>query len=96
MDEPFGALDEITRFRLNDDLLRIFDAQGCTIIFVTHSVFEAVYLSERVVIMSRRPGRIVADHPIDLPWPRQSELRTDPAFGRICRAVSDDLERYGS
>jgi NitT/TauT family transport system ATP-binding protein len=96
MDEPFAALDEITRFRLNDDLLRIFDLQRCTILFVTHSVFEAVYLSQRVMVMSRRPGRMVADHTIDLPWPRQPALRTSPEFGKICRAVSDDLERYGS
>lgn len=96
MDEPFAALDEITRFRLNDDLLRIFDLQRCTIIFVTHSVFEAVYLSQRVAVMSRRPGRMVAEHHIDLPWPRQPALRTSAEFGKICRAVSDDLERYGS
>ena len=96
MDEPFAALDEITRFRLNDDLLRIFDAQRCTIVFVTHSVFEAVYLSQRVLVMSRRPGRMVAEHHIDLSWPRQPALRTSAEFGQICRAVSDDLERYGS
>ena len=96
MDEPFAALDEITRFRLNDDLLRIFAVQRCTIIFVTHSVFEAVYLSQRVAVMSRRPGRMVADHNIDLPWPRQPALRTSAEFGKICRTVSDDLERYGS
>ena len=96
MDEPFASLDEITRFRLNDDLLRIFDAQRCTIIFVTHSVFEAVYLSQRVAVMSRRPGRMVAEHDIDLPWPRQPVLRTSAEFGKICRAVSDNLERYGS
>jgi NitT/TauT family transport system ATP-binding protein len=96
MDEPFAALDEITRFRLNDDLLRIFEHQKCTIIFVTHSVFEAVYLSQRVAIMSRRPGRMVADHTIGLPWPRQPALRTSAEFGKICRTVSDDLERYGS
>ena len=96
MDEPFAALDEITRFRLNDDLLRIFEVQRCTIVFVTRSVFEAVYLSQRVVVMSRRPGRMVADHNIDLPWPRQPALRTSAEFGNICRAVSDDLERYGS
>lgn len=96
MDEPFGALDEITRFRLNDDLLRIFEKQRCTVVFVTHSVFEAVYLSQRVAVMSRRPGRVVAEHIIDLPWPRQAALRTSPEFGEACRAVSDDLERYGS
>jgi len=96
MDEPFAALDEITRFRLNDDLLRIFEAQRCSVVFITHSVFEAVYLSQRVMVMSRRPGRLVADHPIDLPWPRQPALRTSAEFGKVCRAVSDDLERYGA
>jgi len=96
MDEPFAALDEITRFRLNDDLLSIFDIQNSTVIFVTHSVFEAVYLSQRVMVMSRRPGRIVADHTIDLPWPRQPALRTSPEFGSMCRTVTDDLERYGA
>ena len=96
MDEPFATLDEIPRFRLNDDLLRIFDVQNCTVIFVTHSVFEAVYLSQRVVVMSRRPGRIVSDHTIDLPWPRQPALRTSAEFGAMCRTVFDDLERYGS
>jgi len=96
MDEPFAALDEITRFRLNDDLLRIFEVQRCTIVFVTHSVFEAVYLSQRVMVMSRRPGRMVGDHNIDLPWPRRPALRTSAEFGKVCRAVSDDLERYSS
>jgi NitT/TauT family transport system ATP-binding protein len=96
MDEPFAALDEITRFRLNDDLLRIFEGQRCTVVFVTHSVFEAVYLSQRVVVMSPRPGRVVADHSIDLPQPRRPAMRTGAEFGAICRAVSDDLERSGS
>ena len=76
LDEPFAALDEITRFRLNDDLLRLWRTQGWTVIFVTHSVFEAVYLSTRVVVMSPRPGRIVADMKIDLPQPRESGMRT--------------------
>ncbi|MDA0664942.1 MAG: ABC transporter ATP-binding protein, partial [Proteobacteria bacterium] len=91
MDEPFAALDEMTRFQLNDDLLRIFRQTGCTIVFVTHSVFEAVYLSQRIAVMSPRPGRVVALHGIDLPWPRAAAMRTGPAFGAICRAVSDDL-----
>ena len=91
MDEPFAALDEITRFRLNDDLLRIWAASGSTVLFVTHSVFEAVYLAERVLVMSPRPGRLVADIPVDLPFPRPPELRTDAAYGAICRAVSARL-----
>jgi NitT/TauT family transport system ATP-binding protein len=91
LDEPFAALDEITRFRLNDDLLRLWRAQGWTVIFVTHSVFEAVYLSTRVLVMSRRPGRIVADMKIGLPQPREGALRTSPEFAAIARAVSDRL-----
>jgi NitT/TauT family transport system ATP-binding protein len=91
LDEPFAALDEITRFRLNDDLLRLWRDQGWTVIFVTHSVFEAVFLSTRVVVMSPRPGRIVADMAVDLPQPRQPALRTSPEFGRVARAVSERL-----
>jgi NitT/TauT family transport system ATP-binding protein len=91
LDEPFAALDEITRFRLNDDLLRLWRAQGWTVIFVTHSVFEAVYLSTRVVVMSPRPGRIVADVAVDLPQPRQTAMRTSVEFGAIARAVSERL-----
>ena len=91
LDEPFAALDEITRFRLNDDLLRLWRAQGWTVIFVTHSVFEAVYLSTRVVVMSRRPGRIGADMKVELPQPREAALRTSPEFGAVARAVSDRL-----
>lgn len=91
MDEPFAALDEITRFQLNDDLLRIFLQEGCTIVFVTHSVFEAVYLSQRVCVMAPRPGRVVAAHDIDLPWPRDAALRTSMAFGTACRSITQDL-----
>ena len=91
MDEPFAALDEMTRFQLNDDLLRIFRQTCCTIVFVTHSVFEAVYLSQQVMVLSPRPGKLVATHDIPLPWPRLSDMRTGPAFGAICRAVSADL-----
>ena len=91
MDEPFAALDEITRFKLNDDLLRLWRTQGWTVIFVTHSVYESVFLSQRVVVMSPRPGRISADLPIDLPQPRAAELRATPAYGAIAQAVSDRL-----
>src|SRR3984885_12752927 len=76
MDEPFAALDEITRFRLNDDLLRVFQAHELTVIFVTHSVFESVYLSNRVLVMSARPGRVIADLPIAAPYPRGEDFRT--------------------
>jgi len=91
MDEPFAAVDEITRFRLNDDLLRIKAARGCTVLFVTHSVFEAVYLSERVVVMSARPGYVRAEVEIDLPWPRTAELRASPRFAALCGEVSRHL-----
>lgn len=91
MDEPFAALDEITRFRLNEDLMRIWRERQCTVIFVTHSVFEAAFLSQRVAVMSPRPGRIVAEEPIDLPILRVPELRTDPAYSAICRKLSDRL-----
>lgn len=91
LDEPFAALDEITRFRLNEDLLRIWQAQKCAVIFVTHSVFEAVFLSRRVIVMSPRPGRIMTERMIELPYPRTASLRTEAAYGAICRAVSQTL-----
>ena len=91
LDEPFAALDEIARFKLNDDLLRIWRERGCTVIFVTHSVFEAAFLSRRVVVMSPRPGRVIADEPIDLPALRAPDLRTDAAYGAICRKLSARL-----
>lgn len=91
MDEPFAALDEITRFRLNDDLLRIWAASGATVVFITHSVFEAAYLAERVVVLSPRPGRVVADIEVNLPFPRTADLRTDAAYGAICRTIAARL-----
>lgn len=91
LDEPFAALDEITRFKLNEDLLRIWQAQGCSVLFVTHSVFEAVFLSGRVAVMAPRPGHITADRINPLPYPRLCSLRTEPAYGEQCRLVSDAL-----
>ncbi|MCC7425611.1 MAG: ABC transporter ATP-binding protein [Alphaproteobacteria bacterium] len=91
LDEPFAALDELTRFRLNDDLLSLWRAEGMTILFVTHSVFEAVFLAQRVAIMSPRPGRIAASLPIALPEPRAGRLRTTAEFGAACATVSDAL-----
>jgi NitT/TauT family transport system ATP-binding protein len=91
MDEPFAALDEITRFRLNDDLLRLWDEQHFTVIFVTHSVFESVYLSGRIVVMGARPGRIAADLPVPAPYPRDETFRTSSAYVAICRDVSAAL-----
>jgi NitT/TauT family transport system ATP-binding protein len=87
MDEPFGALDEITRQRLNGELLRLCSLANWTVVFVTHNVFEAVYLSTRILVMSARPGRIIAEVPVPLPHPRVPEIRTDPEFTRIVREV---------
>ena len=91
MDEPFAAVDEITRFRLNDDLLRIWRAEGCTIVFVTHSVFEAVFLSSRVIVAAPRPGRVVADSVVDLPETRDAALRTSAEYAGACRKISAHL-----
>jgi NitT/TauT family transport system ATP-binding protein len=91
MDEPFAALDEITRFRLNDDLLRLWEEQKWTVVFVTHSVYESVYLSNRIVVMSARPGRVHADMTIDAPYPRNEEYRTSTVYNEHCRAASGYL-----
>jgi NitT/TauT family transport system ATP-binding protein len=93
MDEPFAALDEITRQRLNDELLALWAEQSPTAVFVTHSVFEAVYLSERVLVMGGQPGRLVADLPVRLDAPRAPALRMQPQFAHCCRGVSEALER---
>ena len=93
MDEPFAALDEITRLRLNDDLLALWQQARTTVIFVTHSVFESVYLSDRIVTMAARPGRIVSDLPIDAPYPRGEAFRLSAAYNDHCRAVSAELRR---
>jgi len=92
MDEPFGALDEITRQRLNDELLRIRDLAGWTVLFVTHNVVEAVFLSTRVLVMSHRPGRIIADVPIELQGARRRELRTAPEFNAYVGRVAHLLQ----
>jgi NitT/TauT family transport system ATP-binding protein len=91
MDEPFAALDEITRFRLNNDLLALWRSLRKTVIFVTHSVFESVYLSQRVVVMTSRPGRLSAEIRIDAPEPRGEEFRTSAAYAGYCREVSNAL-----
>jgi NitT/TauT family transport system ATP-binding protein len=91
MDEPFAALDEITRFRLNNDLLALWRNLRKTIIFVTHSVFESVYLSQRVVVMTSRPGRLSAEIRIDAAEPRTEEFRTSAAYAGYCREVSNAL-----
>ncbi|MCW4116736.1 ABC transporter ATP-binding protein [Aurantimonas sp. MSK8Z-1] len=92
MDEPFGALDEITRQKLNDDVLRLWHKQDLTVVFVTHSVYEAAYLSSRIVVMGARPGRVVSDLPLDAPWPREESFRTTDAYAALCRRVSDALQ----
>lgn len=96
LDEPFAALDEITRFRLNEDLLRLWQRHDWTVVFVTHSVFESVFLSNRIVVMTKRPGRIAADVPIDLPYPREGALRTAPAYAEQCRRLSQILAEASS
>ncbi|HYZ42890.1 MAG TPA: ABC transporter ATP-binding protein [Stellaceae bacterium] len=93
LDEPFAALDEITRMALNDDLMRLWHHRRPTVVFVTHSVFESVYLSTRIAVMTRRPGRIVADLPINLPQPRERALRTSPRYGELCATVSSHLAK---
>lgn len=91
MDEPFGALDEFTRHRLDSDLRALWLARGLTVVFVTHSIYEAVYLSTRVVMMAARPGRIVADLPITEAV-RGDEFRLSPAFAGYCRDLSGRLQ----
>jgi NitT/TauT family transport system ATP-binding protein len=93
MDEPFAALDEITRSRLNDDVLELYATQGLTVAFVTHSVFESVFLSSRILVMAARPGRVVADIPIDAPYPRDDSFRDSDAYAKYCRIVSAALKR---
>ncbi len=93
MDEPFAALDEITRNKLNNDLLELYARKGLTVIFVTHSVYESVYLSSRIVVMKARPGRVVADLPFDVAQPRNEEFRTSSLYNERCRLVSAALRR---
>jgi NitT/TauT family transport system ATP-binding protein len=93
MDEPFAALDEITRFKLNDDLLELWRAVGHTVIFVTHSVFESVYLSNRIVVMTPRPGRVFTEFNVDAPYPRDESFRTSAEYARYCRVASRALSR---
>ena len=91
LDEPFAALDEITRFALNDDLLRLWEARRPTVLFVTHSVFESVYLSTRIAVLTARPGRISATLPVELPQPRDRAVRMTPAYAAMCENVSRAL-----
>jgi NitT/TauT family transport system ATP-binding protein len=91
LDEPFAALDEITRFRLNNDLLTLWQQQRWTVIFVTHSVFESVYLSQRILVMSPRPGRVLSDLPISAPYPRDDSFRNSGSYHEFCRTTSAAL-----
>lgn len=91
MDEPFAALDEITRFKLNNDLLVLWQELKRTVVFVTHSVFESVFLSQRIVVMTPRPGRVFTEVAIDAPYPRDEVFRTSAEYGILCRRVSEAL-----
>ena len=95
MDEPFGALDEMTRERMNSEVLRIWQRTGTTIVFVTHSIPEAVFLSTRVVVMSARPGRITRLVEVPLPHPRDEETREDPRYFRLVTEVREALRAGG-
>ena len=90
-DEPFGALDEITREKLNDELLGLFQRKGFAALFITHSIYEAVFLSTRVLVMSARPGRIVGDFKVPFAYPRSPELRFEPEFAELSGQVSHAL-----
>ena len=91
MDEPFAALDEITRFKLNNDLLQVWQALRTTVVFVTHSVFESVYLSSRIVVMAARPGRVFNELAIEAPYPRDQKFRTSAEYAAFCRRTSETL-----
>jgi len=92
MDEPFAALDEITRFKLNDDLITLWRSLGMTVVFVTHSVFESVYLSQRVVVMTKRPGRVFSELSVDAPR-RDAGFRTSAEYAGFCRVASEALSK---
>ena len=91
MDEPFAALDEITRHRLNDDLLELWQRTGLTVVFVTHSVFESVFLSQRIVVKAARPGRVSAELTVTAPHPRNAAFRTSAEYAAWCRQASTRL-----
>ena len=95
MDEPFAALDEMTRFKLNNDTLALWQAKAFTTVFVTHSVYESVYLSNRIIVMGARPGRIIADIAVDEPYPRTDSFRSTPRYAELCVKVSQALQKAG-
>ncbi|PQO24110.1 nitrate/sulfonate/bicarbonate ABC transporter ATP-binding protein [Rhodobacteraceae bacterium WD3A24] len=92
MDEPFAALDEMTRMKLNNDVVRLSAEHGLTVVFVTHSVFESVYLSNRIVVMAARPGRVAEELQVGAPWPRGDDFRTSQTYADECRRVSAELK----
>jgi NitT/TauT family transport system ATP-binding protein len=96
MDEPFGALDEFTRQRLDDELLALWRSRGLTVVFVTHSIVEAVFLSTRVVVMAARPGRVLDEVRIDAPHPRTDEFRLSADFAGYCRQLSRRVAEAGA
>ncbi|MEO8674680.1 MAG: ABC transporter ATP-binding protein [Casimicrobiaceae bacterium] len=96
MDEPFGALDEFTRQRLDTELLALWAARGLSVVFVTHSIVEAVFLSTRVAVMGSRPGRIVDELAIDAPYPRTDDFRVTPEFAKYCRRLSEQVAAVGA
>jgi NitT/TauT family transport system ATP-binding protein len=91
MDEPFAALDEITRHRLNADLLELWQRSKVTVVFVTHSVFESVFLSQRIAVMAARPGRVLSELSIAAPYPRSAAFRTSAEYAACCRQASAQL-----
>ena len=91
MDEPFAALDEITRFKLNDDLLGLWQDERFTVVFVTHSVFESVFLSNRIIVMAARPGRVFREISVGAPYPRDETFRTSADYAALCRQASEVL-----
>jgi NitT/TauT family transport system ATP-binding protein len=93
MDEPFASLDEITRGRLSNDLMAIWQRAQCTVMFVTHSVYESVYLSQRIAVMAARPGRVIGELKIDTPYPRDKEFRLSTQYAAYCREISNLLDR---
>jgi NitT/TauT family transport system ATP-binding protein len=93
MDEPFAALDEINRFKLNNDLLALWQELKRTVVFVTHSVFESVYLSQRIVVMTPRPGRVFTEITIPAPYPRDERFRTSADYAGFCRQVAGALAK---
>lgn len=96
LDEPFAALDDITRQKLNEELSRLWEQRRWTGLFVTHNIAEAVFLSQRILVMSARPGRIVDDVTVPFDFPRRMELRARPEFARLCGQVMESLQRAGA